>query len=349
MVGTMGRVAHAQELFGWVSVNTQHIVGPGGGYLNVPSLFATSIAVTNDNVPYITDTYIGAVFFLHADWGIWYAQGYLGEAGGKGSVGVTPDNHVFNIDYEQEEAWVSQAWIGPSSPISAAPPTSAGPTPCITSMAQNWYQEAGGPSAYVVLGCDYDAFGNSSIWFNGYQNSAGCGLFNLFHGTPNGSCSQSITLNAYGATQFWTPLPGVGRQLAVFMAPAGNLSEDWAMGSLWVTNAEGGVYAYSVNQGEFVQQPGSGVSAITDHWVVGGDGALYFWDDYAPSPLPGQLVAGNWEGPMLGPLPTGASIVQLAYSAYGTAPTSVWAIDSDGQVWQTSSCPDFPYVTDCNY
>jgi len=105
----------------------------------------------------------------------------------------------------------------------------------------------------------------------------------------------------------------------------GNNQIAWAM-------AGGEVYAWN---GFWNEQPGWNVTSLTDHWGVGSGGDVYWWNDQAPNFFTGQVESGNWEGPVIGPPPGAASLVQVAASAN----TSLWAVDNDYRVWELASGP----------
>jgi hypothetical protein len=73
--------------------------------------------------------------------------------------------------------------------------------------------------------------------------------------------------------------------------------------------------------------------------VVGGDGNVYFWDDHAPDFLAGQLVHGNWTGPVVSG--TAKPIRQIANASAYCATTclnssELWAIDAKGSIFKAA-------------
>jgi hypothetical protein len=157
----------------------------------------------------------------------------------------------------------------------------------------------------------------------------------LLLGTPCGSTDlwygeYAIQQNTSYQTQ--TPFPGGGgaAQLAAFFNPSfTDVATDFVP---WAVAQDRTLWAFDGSTWD--QQPGSGVSAITDHFVVGGDGSVYEWDDGAPNALPGQAANGDWSGPVIGPTPNGTPW-QIAHATdNGGAHSSLWALDSYGIIWK---------------
>jgi hypothetical protein len=302
----------------WSAATTLVADADGSGYV-----FAASIAVTPTNVPYIIDDYTGGVYYLGTQscgglcsTPVWIRDGNITAT----FVGVTPTNDVFAFDnwsgkYWEDDSGDSRFWfVAPTGAWINEPDNNGG---CLTSLAQNWFLTgtiAGQPvttAPIVGTGCDPDQYGDP-------------GIYSQFNGNP------------------WFQLAGRALQTAVFTTP------DWGDGSLWAIDAFGQVYAYNAPSNYWVEQPGWGVLSITDHAALANDQSVYVWDDSAPNFLDGQLIAGNWEGPVIGPLPSGVPIAQIAYSdttklfSYGVGvggPSEIWAIDTHGNVWTATTVP----------
>jgi hypothetical protein len=281
----------------------------GSGYV-----YATSIAVTPDNVPYIIDAYTGGIYYLGTQscgglctTPVWIRDGDIAAT----FVGVTPLNDVFAFDYYSGTYYEDDSGrgVGFNPPMGAWGSQTIGG--CLESLAPNWFGPAtiaGQPNnswTLVGTGCDPDEYGDPGVYI---ENRA----------TP------------------WVSLAGGhALQTAIFTTP------DWGDGSLWAVDAVNFVYAYDVTNNVWAVQPGAAI-LIADHLELGTDGNVYEWDDSEPDPQPGQLIAGGWVGPVLGALPSGVPIAELAQSAATVAyqngatvggPSAIWAIDAHGNVW----------------
>ncbi|MCL2449688.1 MAG: hypothetical protein FWD17_12145 [Polyangiaceae bacterium] len=275
----------------------------GGG-----TIYASSIAVTAANEPYILDSNTGGVFYLSSvssgGFGnslAWVRDGTITAS----FVGVEPDNLVFAFDdatshYLADSSGVTfnQTFFAPQGQWAVQ--STGG---CLTSMGQIHYN-----GALIGAGCGFDAYGNAG----------------LFTQAPLAAP--------------WQQLPGAAIEMAVFTSSSNFLDQ-----SLWTINQQGLVYAYDDSTNNWVEEPGWGVQLITDHAALGSDG-IHMWDDSASDFISGQLVHGNWTTAVIGALPDGSAMTQIAYapaaSAQGEAfggPSALWAIDRLGSVWTAGS------------
>jgi hypothetical protein len=152
--------------------------------------------------------------------------------------------------------------------------------------------------------------------------------------------SEALTLididnqtTPFAVSTFSSPLGVDGT--AAFTAPnTYGTQQLWTFSSVWTS--DGSVWGFDGTS--FQEEPGWTVMAMTDHFAAASDGNIYAWSDGAPNFLSTQTLSGNWEGPVIGPVPSGAEIVQLAYRerAWGVGPTTsnLWALDADGNIWQ---------------
>jgi hypothetical protein len=289
----------------WQQVTT---TTSGGG-----TIYASSIAVTPLNEPYIIDSNTGGVFYLTSvsSGGLGSSQAWVRDGTITASfVGASPDNVVFAFDdatanylADSSGATFNTTFFAPQGRWAVQ--STGG---CLSSMGQLAYGGTpfGDNSALIGAGCSFDAYGNA-------------GLFAQWDFAP------------------WQQLPGAGIEMAVFTAS--NLFDQ----SLWTINLQGFVYAYDSSTNNWVEEPGWGVKLITNHAALGSDG-IHMWDDSAWDFIPGQLVHGNWTTAIIGQLPGGSIMTQIAYAPAASAlglsfggPSALWAIDRQGNVWTAVS------------
>jgi hypothetical protein len=302
-LGTVGRAAHAD--FIWIQ---ETATNTNSGQ----PIVARSIAVSGANVPYIIDGSTGGVFYLGAQEScngicsstpIWVRDGTLTAS----SVGVSRYNEVFAFDNAYGTVSIDDSGFNFEGSFEApnGPWATTVLHGCLSSMAQEWDPNIASSDVPLGTGCTQDANGNWGLYSNDVQEPG------------------------------WEQLPGAGTQIAVFHDGTTN------GGSVWAINAEGSVFTYDDDgpnffSGTWAQTLGASVTAITDHYLVGGNQTIWFWNDDAPNGTGGQVVSGNWQGPVLDGLPNGVPIAQLAYASASSGlvgPSSLWAMDQNGNVF----------------
>jgi hypothetical protein len=267
------------------------------------TIYASSIAVTALNVPYIIDSNTGGVFYLTSvSSGFGNSQAWVRDGAITASfVGAEPDNTIFAFDDATANYLADSSGTTFDTTFFApqgrwAVQSNGG---CLTSMGQIAY---GG--ALIGAGCSFDAYGNAGLFVQ-----------------PEFAAP-------------WQQLPGAGIEMAVFTSSSNFLDQ-----SLWAINLQGLMYAYDSSTNNWVEEPGWGVQLVTNHAALGSDG-IHMWDDSAWDFIPGQLVHGNWTTAVIGQLPGGSIMTQIAYAPAASAeglsfggPSALWAIDRQGNVW----------------
>ena len=105
-------------------------------------------------------------------------------------------------------------------------------------------------------------------------------------------------------------------QVAGFHATPGA----WNVQQLWALAQDGSLYGF--DGANWHEQPGWGVTSLTDHYAVGTGGIVYQWHDEIPDFLPNQAFHGNWL-PSIWTTTTPNGIKQIAANLRG----DLWASD----------------------
>jgi hypothetical protein len=268
-----------------------------------------ALAVTPNNVPFVVGAPSGQVFSLRYLGGLPYWQPEAPIPGGTVAIGVAVD--------ESGNVFVQDPWLNV------------------------WKDSSGtglGPWLFVP-----SQFSADVSFFTVMTTSLAPDLqVGVNIGATNGQLTRSTPLWWTGLTSpsfqsnftFTLPSGPDGALAAAGFVPAcpapcqfqGSLETPWVV-------TQGGMLLATNDGSSWGQQPGWNVTSITDHFVVGSGGSVYWWNDGAANLWPFQVTNGNWNGPVLPPTPNG--IRQIAHVQNG----GLWAIDNSGAIYtNTIAC-----------